>query len=142
VALSCLLLVLGLRLNADILTNYTLTGNETFTSPAGSTFTIGSSGSTVLNLQANTATFSGSGAFQVNSKIQGTGGQVTIDMTDPNAVVTYTGINSYTGLTTVRSGILNLDTADKSNNGLSAAIVIGGGPNQAILTRPTTGTEI
>ena len=140
-ALSCLLLGLGLRLNADILTNYTLSGNQTFTARPARLSRLAAAVRLLLICRAIRPHFTGGGDFQINSRIQGTGGQVYIDMTDPDAVVTYAGINSYTGLTTVRSGILNLDTADKSNNGLSAAIVIGGGSNQAILTRPTTGNR-
>jgi hypothetical protein len=115
--------------------NYTLTANDTFTSIAGQTFTIGGN-NTTFNLQTYTATFTGSGDFSINSRITG-GGSVLIDMASAASSVWYSSGNgnTYTGLTTVRSGILVLDTPSGANSGIRGDLYIGGGPNLAIVTR-------
>lgn len=110
----------------------TLTSNRTFTSFAPDTFTIGDKHD-ILNLQSHTATFTGTGNFEVQTEIQGSG-SVFINLNDGTKTVTYTGPgNSYSGLTTVRSGTLMLDTSDKQNS-LAGDLLIGGGPNPARVT--------
>ncbi len=135
IPLFCLLfatMVFGLRLHADIPGNYTLTSNQTFTSTiTASPFTIGSSD--IFNLQSYTATFTGTGNFEINSSIIGTGG-VLIDLA-PTAQIEYNKANSYTGPTIVRSGSLLLDTPSEQNNGIMGDLLIGGGPNQASVWR-------
>jgi hypothetical protein len=113
--------------------SYTLTSSETFTSFAPSTFTI-SDKHEVFDLQSHTATFTGTGNFEVQSAIHGSGA-VFINLTDPTKTVTYTGPgNTYSGLTTVRSGTLMLDTSDQADS-LVGDLYIGGGPNSAVVTR-------
>lgn len=120
---------------ADIPGNFNLTSNQTFTSAANDPFTIGTQTST-FNLQSFTATFTGVDDFVVESRIVGTGA-VFIDLTDPSKVVYYDSAdgNAQTGLTTVRSGSLLLRTQNEGNNGVRGNLYIGGGPNQAIVTR-------
>ena len=126
-----------LSASADISGNYTLSSNQTFTSIVADTFTIGAhNNNNTFNLQTRTATFSGAGEFEIHSKITGTGA-VRVELTDPTKTVRYLSSsgNSYTGTTTVRSGILSLETPEGGNNGILGNLVIGGGPNQAIVTR-------
>jgi hypothetical protein len=119
---------------ADIAGDFTLAGDQTFTSTAGDTFTIGGGGNT-FDLQGHNATFTGQGNFAINSGITGTGG-VLIDLTDSSKIIEYQSSgNSYSGLTTVRSGILLLDTPSEGNDGIAGNLYIGGGPNQATVTR-------
>jgi hypothetical protein len=113
----------------------TLSSNTTFTSLAPTTFTISDSKDT-LNLQSYTAAFIGTGDFQIQNSIQGSG-SILVNMTDPTRVVEYLGQgNSYSGLTTVRSGILMLDTSDKGDS-IAGNLYIGGGSNPALVSRPT-----
>jgi hypothetical protein len=119
---------------ADISGNFTLTGSQTFTSVSPDTFIIGGNNNT-FNLQANTATFDGTGNFEINSSITGSG-SVMINMASGSATVRYQSDgNSYSGLTTVRSGTLYLSTPNEGNNAILGNLYIGGGPNQAIVTR-------
>jgi hypothetical protein len=112
----------------------TLSSNTTFTSLAPSLFTI-SDKNDVFNLQSYTAAFSGTGNFEVQTRIEGSG-SVFIDMTDSAKVVEYLGPgNTYSGLTTVRSGTLLLNSSDKGDS-ISGDLYIGGGPNPALVSRP------
>lgn len=119
----------------DIAGSYTLQSNQVFSgSIAASPFTIGGSRDT-FNLQSYTATLTGNTDYQVNSSIAGTGG-VLINLSDPNRTVEFNGDNSYTGPTVVRSGKLVLNTPSQENNGIPGDLLIGGGLNQAVVTRP------
>lgn len=135
--LSCLLAWLAFAAKADIAGNYTLTADQTFTSVTNDTFVIGGNNNT-FNLQGFTATFTGSGNFELNSSIIGTG-NVWIEMSDPNGVVSViydTGDgNSYSGLTTVRAGTLLLGTPSGGNDGIAGDLYIGGGAYPATVTR-------
>lgn len=132
--LALLALCTGLHSAADITGSLTLSSNQTFTSTGPNDFSIGSAGKT-LNLQNYTATFTGSSGFQVNSSIKGSGG-VLVDLSNPTQTVEYNAGNSYSGLTTVRSGRLLLDTPMDADNGVPGDLYIGGGPNSAAVTRP------
>jgi hypothetical protein len=116
--------------------NFTLSGNQSFTSSSSLTYQIGSSSANSFNLQGYTATLTGSGNFSVGSQITGAG-QIVIDLTDSSKVVTYNSGNSYSGLTTVRSGTLFLGTPENQNNAILGNMIIGGGPNVALVTRDT-----
>src|ERR1041385_880051 len=101
---------------ADISGDFTLSSNLTFTSSIiGDAFTIDSKHDT-FDLRSFTANFTGTGDFQINASIVGSG-NVMIDLADPTSQVEFNTANSYTGLTTVRSGILYLDTPGGGNNG-------------------------
>jgi hypothetical protein len=137
-ALYCLIILSKLTVLGDIVGNYSLSGDETFTSTAGSTFQIGTGSTTTFNVQSYTATLTGSGDFLVNSQIKGAGsGTVIIDLTDPNGTVTYNANNGFSGLTWVKSGTLDLVRVG-NNKAISGDLTIGGGPNLAIVTRETT----
>jgi hypothetical protein len=133
---SCLWLGGALIGYAQISGNYTLTSDTTATSTAGTTFTVGTSSANTLDLKSFTATLTGAGDFLFYSQIKGTAsGHMYIDLTDPTRVVTYTAGNLFSGLTEIHGGILDLQTPDNKNSGIEGDIIIGGGPNQAILTR-------
>jgi autotransporter-associated beta strand protein len=119
---------------SDIAGNHTLTGNRTFSTTGPDVFTIGASSNYVFQLGSHTATFSGSGDFQVNSKITGTG-RIVVNLSDPSRTVEFNTGNSYTGDTLVKSGRLLLDTPAGADNGVLGNLVIGGGPNLAVVTR-------
>lgn len=117
----------------DITGNFTLTSNTVFTSVSPDVFNIGAPNKT-FNLQNKTATFRGTGDFQVNSKIMGSG-SVIITMNNPSAKVEFNTGNTYTGDTYVNSGRLLLDTPAGADNGVLGNLYIGGGAYQAVVTR-------
>jgi hypothetical protein len=120
----------------DISGNFTLAGDQTFTSTPGDTFTIGGNNNSTFNLQGFTATFTGQGDFDLNARITGSG-NVLIDMAGSARLLTYDSAdgNAYTGLTTVRGGTLVLDSEQEGNNGVLGNLYIGGGLNEAKVTR-------
>lgn len=127
-------LLFAAPLSADIFGDYTLTMNQTFTSSAGDIFEIGGKKNS-FNLQNRTATLTGTGDFEISSQITGTG-SIMIDLTNPSRTVRYISDgNAYTGTTTVRSGRLSLETPQEGNNSVGSSLVIGGGPNLAVVTR-------
>jgi hypothetical protein len=134
--LGMILLLHNLNSSAQTLDGgYTLTSNQTFTSFAPSIFTI-SDKQDVFDLQSYTATFTGTGKFEIQTTISGFG-SVFINLTDPSKAVEYLGPgNTYSGLTTVRSGMLLLNTSDKGE-AIVGDLFIGGGRNPALVSRPT-----
>jgi autotransporter-associated beta strand protein len=88
-------------------------------------------------LYNRTATFTGDGSFQINSKITGAG-NVVINMGTSSGTVVYDSANSYSGYTHVQRGTLLLASPEDGDNGIVGDLIIGGGGGEAVVTKRTS----
>jgi hypothetical protein len=139
---SVLALFGGVRA-ADVPNNTTLSGNTAFpngTWPgSGGTYTVGDNITASFHLNAFTATFNNGTAVEIWNKAADANGKITIDLSNPNLTVTYKANNSYTGLTTVKNGVLFFD--ETTGSAVPGNLTIGGGTSAIVRRRSDANVE-